>query len=811
MAGRDITEGRATRAIAVDVGVVATDSIWQNTDIAYDVAIGGLPFIYAISDSNPYIRQTAPFRKEQFDNQSEPGEQSLTGWWIRSQSSFHEGTGVTFYDPALIPGEGTFRFADSKGVDIWTEGQVTLLRDIDQTHQITGTISPNRRPWQLARAIQWNGVASITNKALTSNVATITTSAAHNFSAGITVTITGVDATFNGTYVIATTPTTTTFTYAKTAANVPSTAVSPAGVATNVDSLDCVLLHDEYDVDKLYPTITASVSNKALTSNVATLTTSSPHKLRAFMTVEITGVDATFNGEYTITSIPTPTTFTYAKTSVNIPSQAATGTASSNLTHFIDYNSGLEDRVYAICDDGTTAYWVTNITSGGTTKLTVYKKSLDEHSGTVPIKMFDVTGVTVTNAVMEFVKERIVACFDNKVYEFAGNAVALPVPVYTHPSVNHVYTSITASGSAIYITGFNGIQSTIQKFTLNTSGVMPTLTSAITAAEFPAGELVYCIFYYLGRMLVGTNKGVRVSNVSDVDGSINYGPLLFETTQPVYGFTARDHYVWCTTGVDGEPGITRINLSSELQPLVFAYANDLYQSGVTGHQTTAVSLIGTTDRLFFCTAAGSVGYAYMESDTKLNINGYVETGYIRYNTLEPKNFKRLLGRGDFSYGSMTLETVDKNGIEYDVISYDSSVPAVEVTTNQPSSAQEYLAYKFILYRDATDQSKGPIFKGYQAKATIATPRQRVIRFPVYCFDVETDRYNVLVGYEGRAKDRIASLELKEENGDVVTWQDLTTGESRQCVIEQIQFTRMTPPDRGFTGYGGVVTITIRTV
>jgi hypothetical protein len=160
---------------------------------------------------------------------------------------------------------------------------------------------------------------------------------------------------------------------------------------------------------------------------------------------------------------------------------------------------------------------------------------------------------------------------------------------------------------------------------------------------------------------------------------------------------------------------------------------------------------------------------------------------------------------------MTLETVDANGLEYDHISYDASVPPIEVSTNQPQSAQEYVAYKFILYRDGTDPSLGPIMKGYQAKATIATPRQRVMRFPVYCYDVETDRYNVQIGYEGRAFERIGQLETIEENGDVVTWQDLTTGESRQCVIEQISFTRLTPPDRGFTGYGGVIEITIRTV
>ncbi len=248
-----------------------------------------------------------------------------------------------------------------------------------------------------------------------------------------------------------------------------------------------------------------------------------------------------------------------------------------------------------------------------------------------------------------------------------------------------------------------------------------------------------------------------------------------------------------------------------MSPLRFAYANDLYQSGVTGHSTTAVSLIGTTDRIFFCTAAGSVGYAYMESEDVLNTNGYLTTGYIRYNTLEPKNFKRLLGRGDFTYGSMTLETVTADGTEFDLIAYSATVPPVEVTTNTPSGSQEYLGYKFILYRDGTDNTKGPVFKGYQAKATIATPRQRAIRFPVYCFDVETDRYNVTVGYEGRAYDRLSELETIEQNGDIVTWQDLTTDESRQVVIEQINFVRATPPDRGFSGYGGIIEMTIRTV
>jgi hypothetical protein len=403
----------------------------------------------------------------------------------------------------------------------------------------------------------------------------------------------------------------------------------------------------------------------------------------------------------------------------------------------------------------------------------------------------------------------------------------------------------------------------------------------------PVGEVIHKIYYYLGYMMIGTSKGIRAAVVSDQDGSINYGPLIVETTQPCYDFAARDRFIWCATGVDGAPGVIRIDLGNEIETLRFAYANDLYVSGISGYKTTTCAFAGVTNRLVFATTgvnAGSVnnkaltsnvatlttaaahglavddevwvegvdatfngkytvtgvpttttftyaktnanvasaavspvgkvnkvGSINIEAESTLTSTGFITTGYIRYGTLEPKNFKRLLGRGDFTYGSMVLETVDKDGTEYDHISYDATISPVEVTTSTPATAQEYVAYKFVLSRDTTTTSRGPVFKGYQAKATIATPRQRVMRFPVYCFDVETDRYNTLVGFEGRASERIRLLEEIEESGDVLTWQDLTTAESRQAIIEQITFTRMTPPDKRFDGFGGVIEITIRTV
>lgn len=75
--------------------------------------------------------------------------------------------------------------------------------------------------------------ASINLKSLTSNVATLTTTAAHNLFVGDSVTVSGVDATFNGTYTITAVPSNVSFRFAKTASNVANTSVSPVGTVTN--------------------------------------------------------------------------------------------------------------------------------------------------------------------------------------------------------------------------------------------------------------------------------------------------------------------------------------------------------------------------------------------------------------------------------------------------------------------------------------------------------------------------------------------------------------------------------------------------
>jgi hypothetical protein len=643
VATRDITEGRGSatasigRAIAVDLGIVSSTSTWQNTNESYDVAVGGLPFFYAINDERPYIRQTAPFNKEQQDTSAEPGEQSLTGWWLRSQSSFHNGTGIKFYDPSA--GESvSHRFTDSDNVDVWTKGQVTLLKET------TNTVST-----------------------------------------GIYKLISGVSG-----------------------------------------STDVAISY-----------IPGSTTLKDIEADATTLTT-------------------------------------YATTASGIVDVVTNGT-----TLFVA--------------NATRIYYQTIGATG----------ALNNHysTGSALVKM-------------AWVKQRLVAGIGTSIYELTGalGTTTLPTAVYTHPNTGWEWTSISEGGSAIYAAGYAGGNSAIYKFNLSTAGVMPTLTSGIVAAQLPIGEIVNKIESYLGYLMIGTNKGMRVAVISDTTGDLRYGPLIFEDTNGVRDFAFRDRFVWATGTIGTSPGLYRVDLGAEIEPLRFAYAKDAYLSGATGY-ATSVDFIGNSDQIAF-TTSGSDGIA-IQSATVLATTGSITTGKIRFSTLEPKNFKRLIARGVFTSGEFTLSslatTITGSDTQYDHITYNSGVDAVEVTTSQPEAAQEFLAYKFTLNRDTTDTTVGPTFKGYQAKATIATPRQRIIQFPVYCFDIETDRFNTVVGYDGRAYARMQLLEEIEKTGDVLTWQDLTTGESQQAVIQQVTFTRMTPPDKRFDGFGGVLQIIVRTV
>lgn len=114
----------------------STTSAFSRSNINYDYAIAGIPFLSGVSNRNSYFRRRytrdlQQITKAQFDNGQFVGEQSFTGWWLRSGMSFHGGAGILYSDT----GQDTslaIRYYDSYGVNPWTVNQLTLLNTTNQ-------------------------------------------------------------------------------------------------------------------------------------------------------------------------------------------------------------------------------------------------------------------------------------------------------------------------------------------------------------------------------------------------------------------------------------------------------------------------------------------------------------------------------------------------------------------------------------------------------------------------------------------------------------------------------------------------------
>ncbi len=632
--GDDITEG-----LVYPLSNPAGSTNYSATGEAYDVAIAGLPFFLFNSDDAPYRRVTAQYRKQQIDQSREPGEQTLTGWWVRSQSSFHLGAGIKFFEP--VQEESLrFQYTESKGVDVWTRGQATLLND-------TASFYAGAAPAQL--------------------------------------------------------------------------------IGVNDGTNDCILVTDGTALKK-------------------------------------------------ITTGGTSTTYTQ------------TGTAST---------------IYSLTTNGKQYFFVngTHIhrgnLAGSTSDAEIYNVS------------------STTRATIRYVKQRLIAAIGNVIYELDANhsGGALPAALYTHPNTSWVWSSIAEGPQAIYISGYdpNGTSSSVFKISLDTTTAnslgFPTLETPTVIIDMPEGERINDFDVYLGAYaILATNLGFR-AGIADATGDVQYGPLLFKDA-PCNNIAFRDNFAYLSTKVDGAAGLVRIDLSTTVvtNSLFFPWAWDLIATGTT---VTAdqVAFFGNSDRAAFTTGNNT----WAESTTTLVPEGYLRTGYIRYNTLELKIFKLMQARVDTTNGGINIDSIDYADNSFRIGTFAQGAAVPEVNINYPQQSQEYLGFQFTLTRSSTDTSKGPLFTGYQVKALPAIPRQRLIQYPLSCFDHESDHFGVEIGYEGSAYYRMSQLESIENVGDTIRVEDFRTGESFIGLIEELDFINKTPSDKRFSGYGGTLLVTIRTV
>lgn len=504
-------------------------------------------------------------------------------------------------------------------------------------------------------------------------------------------------------------------------------------------------------------------------------------------------------------------------------------TTAGTSTALVNFSSFNNETILATTSDGTYMYVAT--TAG------VYDVKLSD--GTTH-KSYSYNSLTAEHAVLKYVKKRIVSAFKftngtYSAYELLfpnkGNGAAVDIKstmtsadgTLINGSTNMptlwTWSAITEGSNAIYLGGYAGEHSSIFKLNVDNTGALGTI---VTAAVMPRGETILSLYTYLGTyLLVGTSKGARIATL-DQNGDMTYGPLVFHNENGVYDFEGRDSYIWTTNtnGVNANSGTKRINLGQPItlsgyaQPIstgVYARANDVFADATTG-KVNSVRILGANNQVAFTIEGSGV---WLEHATDLIPQGEIITGYIRFDTLENKAWKRIRVRTPNDSTKGEIE-VFKHGTETDTLittideDEDTSTD-FDLTVAYPN-IQPDAAFKLEIYRNATDATTGAVINGIAVKALPTPTRARILQIPLFCYDRETDKTGNIIGYEGYAKERLAALETVEAQGDTIIIQDFNQGgEPTECIIEQITFTRSTPANRNYTGFGGIIQLIARTV
>jgi hypothetical protein len=705
---------------------------------AFDLAIGGMPFIMAVTDNTPYKRQTAEFRAQRVDQMRDPGEHTLagSGYWTRSQSSWHYGEGINFTEPMEgNDNEVRFRYKNSYGIDPWTPGQITLLKKTTLAQAFRGKCDVRTAEISSASTIVATDLAPVVS---TTAAATAATSA-------------------------------TTITVASTASIVVGYVINGSNITagTTVSTIGT-------------GTITISAGTTGTIANGAALTF---HPVNAIYKI----------------------------------------TTGSTSTAFITYAQLGYKEVKSITSDGAYVYV--------STATNIYDINLS--TGTV----HDSYTINTTNAstvVLKYVKSRVMAGITRTdgtcaVYEltFPNKGAGASINISTLTAVNGstnmpvgwTWTTVGEAIGAIYVGGSLGEHSALYKLSVDNTGALGTI---LTSAILPRGEKLLSVYGYLGTyIMMGTNKGARIAQ-TDVNGDITYGPLVFHNENGVYDFEARDSYVWCanTNGVNTNSGTMRINLAQPItlsgyaQPIstgVYARATDVFADGITG-TVHSVRIFDSPSRVVFAIEGSGV---WIEHATDLVESGVISGGKIRYDTMENKAWKRIRIRsvGDIAGGDIEIYKINptSDSIIYTILEGNSTAADIDLANSYPGIAPD-ASFKLELYRNTTTATTGPVVVGVAVKALPTPTRARVIQIPLFCYDKETDKTGNIIGYEGYAKERLYALETIEAQGDTVIMQDFNAGgDPLEVLIDQVTFTRSTPSNRNYTGFGGIIQVVARTV
>jgi len=243
----------------------------------------------------------------------------------------------------------------------------------------------------------------------------------------------------------------------------------------------------------------------------------------------------------------------------------------------------------------------------------------------------------------------------------------------------------------------------------------------VVAGFLPDGELVKSMYGYLGFVLIGTSKGVRIGIVGG-NADLTIGALIPTDTE-VLCFEGQDKYVWFGWGdFEGTPysGLGRIDLEtfSNTESLAPAYASDLMASGA-GNTFAVVTF---QDRRVFSVVGGGSFFLHGEEVGTLVSTGQIDSGLFDYGLTDPK----LSLFVDVSFvetaGSVTVSIAQDRGsfASLGTLTASGSLGTGEARANE-------FEVRMTLTRGA---SLGPTLRTWTMRAQAASPISEEIVVPL---------------------------------------------------------------------------------
>lgn len=140
-----------------DSGFYQGGGLSQLVPSLYPVALDGHPYLVDLK-SGAFKRQSIQLLRTQADTSNLPGEQSINpeDLWRRGQETWHHGAGQESLDR---PDSDSSRFFRSKGIDVWTKWNVSLLKDTER--KVPSTTNVNQNLLAVGTRLYWADGATL--------------------------------------------------------------------------------------------------------------------------------------------------------------------------------------------------------------------------------------------------------------------------------------------------------------------------------------------------------------------------------------------------------------------------------------------------------------------------------------------------------------------------------------------------------------------------------------------------------------------------------------------------------------------------